>query len=198
MSEPFKNPFSFVGPFAVRRSDHGLLTSSRVWPERCNNKNRFADVDEIADRLQYGPIFHGVSPDDLGQVVVVSTDTTFICNLGKILISNKFKWRSSESVSAIFNSDVAIVEIDSLGVIWELIDKLLRIRQYNPQCSVILVSAEFSEDDFGTSRHPICDTSLRRPHSFARLEQAFVEASQNNMIWREKRQSIHCCEPSPT
>jgi len=190
MPKIIKNPLSFFSPIQVRRGDRVYLTLSNVRDERLNYSNLFTDVDEIADRLHRGPLFHGVSLEDLGQVLVVSSDMLFIHNLGEILNSYKFKWRSSENVSAISACDLAIVEIDSLGILSYLVDELIEIRMHRPQCSIILVSAEFLDDDFGTTRHSICDISLRRPHSFARLEQAFVEALQNNLNWQEKCHSI--------
>jgi hypothetical protein len=198
MSTAIKNPLSFFRPTQVRRGDRVFLTLSNVRDERLNYSNCFTDADEIADRLQRGPLFHGVSLEDLGQVLVVSSDMLFVHNFGEILNSNKFKWRSSENVSAISDCDLAIVEIDSLGVLSYLVDELIEIRMHHPQCSIILVSAEFLDDDFGMTRHSICDISLRRSHSFARLEQAFVEALQNNLNWQEKCHSIFSCEMAHT
>ncbi len=55
-----------------------------------------------------------------------------------------------------------------------------------PDVQIILLSAEFSEDEFDTSRLAICDVSLRLPISFARVEHALIEAELNNAVWRAR------------
>lgn len=80
-----------------------------------------------------------------------------------------------------------IVDIDYFGGIICVIDELMRIRNTYPKIVVVLVSDDFTHDDFNCERLAICDVSLRFPFNLAALEFGLTEATNiNNPIWQER------------
>ena len=69
---------------------------------------------------------------------------------------------------------VACVDIDAAPCLVTAIDELILFRSRYPDMRVVLLSREFSGDDFSNERKPICDASLRKPVSPARLEAALA------------------------
>jgi hypothetical protein len=70
-------------------------------------------------------------------------------------------------------------------------DYLHDLRQRRPDLPVILVSEDFSSNDFSTERLPLCDASLRAPVVFSALEFALSEALDvNNPQWVERLKAL--------
>lgn len=81
---------------------------------------------------------------------------------------------------------ILIADIDTLGDLDDVVEELLSLRAEMPDLPVILVSAGFGADDFGSDRLPLCDASVRWPLDFARLELAITEAQINNDLWQAR------------
>lgn len=87
--------------------------------------------------------------------------------------------------NAAAGANVAILDLDAVGDIRDVLDSLLMLRRLRPGLAVILVSRGFHADDVSTERLPVCDCSLRVPVSFASLDFALNEAIEvNNPVWQ--------------
>jgi len=85
-----------------------------------------------------------------------------------------------------------IVDVDHFGGIVFVLGELRRIRDTFPEIVIVLVSGDFSYDDFNCERLAICDVSLRSPVSLASLEFGLSEATNiNNPIWQERLLKIN-------
>lgn len=83
-------------------------------------------------------------------------------------------------------ASVAIVDLDVLGDIKDVLEHLLILRRSRPELAVILVSRGFHADDVSIERLPISDCSLKVPVSFASLDFALYEAVEvNNPVWQQ-------------
>ena len=87
------------------------------------------------------------------------------------------------SREAVTSYDFLFVDIEALGGIVKIFDKLASLRVGYPSLPVILISAEFEVDDFDTTRLVLTDVSLRTPILYASLELALFEATNNNRKW---------------
>ena len=148
---------------------------------------QFQPCATMDDRLFTSAMMHGVCFEALGRVEIVSVDHDLTKRLAEVLLDQSADICFSRDLASLQNSNVLLVDIDGLGGILGLIDQLLCLRAQNRSRIIILLSAEFSRDDFDADRLSVCDASLRLPFSYARLEQAFVEAESNNMIWQDQR-----------
>jgi hypothetical protein len=160
---------------------------------------KFQHIAAVEDRLFTAAVMHEIRWEDLGRVQIVSNDAHLRASLADVLLDQRVEICFSHDLSGLENSNVVLMDIDSLGGIVRLIDQLLILRAQNRNLIIILLSAEFSRDDFDTDRLAICDALLRLPFSFARLEQAFVEADKNNMVWQDQRVRptlSRCTQPS--
>lgn len=144
-------------------------------------------VSDLEDRLFAGALMHATCWEDLGRVQIVSTDCYLKLQLSDVLQSQRADVCLSTDLASSDQSNVLIIDLDSLGGILKVIDQLLVMRVLKPSCMMILLSAEFSRDDFGASRLSVCDASLKLPFSFPRLELALVQADLNNMTWQDRR-----------
>lgn len=87
-----------------------------------------------------------------------------------------------------------IVAVDDCGGIGTLFDTLRRFRNGFPATPVILVSADFSRNDFSCERLPLCDISLKSSLSVARLDEAFEAALLNNVRWQMRISDLYPVE----
>ena len=85
------------------------------------------------------------------------------------------------------NPDHVIIDLDAAGGITAAYPALRGFRDRHPDIPVILLSDEFSTDDFGTDRLALCDVSLRIPFSFATFSFALREAEVNNAVWQQRQ-----------
>ncbi|WP_198037848.1 hypothetical protein [Rhodobacter xanthinilyticus] len=84
-----------------------------------------------------------------------------------------------------------VVDIDYFGGVWEIFDELRRIRNTLPEVAVVLVSHDFSQDDFRCDRLAIYDAALRAPYSLASMEFGLTEAGNvNNPIWQRRLREL--------
>lgn len=148
---------------------------------------QFQPIAAAEDRLFSTAVMHGICWEDLGRVQIVSNDCYLKTLLADALLDARADICFSNDLARLQHSNVLLVDIDSLGGILGSIDQLLCLRTQNRPRITILLSAEFSRDDFDANRLWVCDASLRLPFSFARLEQAFVEADNNNMVWQDQK-----------
>jgi len=88
-----------------------------------------------------------------------------------------------------------IVEIDGFGGVFNVLDKLLSLRQERPGLPVILASRRLREHDLSSERLPICDVSIALPTDAAELHVAVLRANVNNFAWQMRR--AHLQEPEP-
>ena len=80
-----------------------------------------------------------------------------------------------------------IIDLEAAGGITSAYPALRAFRDRHPDIPVILLSDEFSTDDFGTDRLALCDVSLRIPFSFASFGFALREAEVNNTVWQQRQ-----------
>lgn len=85
------------------------------------------------------------------------------------------------------NPDHVIIDLEAAGGITSAYPALRAFRDRHPDIPVILLSDEFSTDDFGTDRLALCDVSLRIPFSFASFGFALREAEVNNTVWQQRQ-----------
>jgi DNA-binding response OmpR family regulator len=113
--------------------------------------------------------------------------------LRRMLSANEITLRNAMSFAG-FNSlsyaeaesyDIIFVDIEGLGGLDRAIDPLANLRLDNPTVPVVMISDQFSRDDFGTSRQTLGDVSLRSPVLYPSLELSLFEALENNKSWQE-------------
>lgn len=91
-----------------------------------------------------------------------------------------------------------LVDIDALGGIAAIYAELRRIRNAIPDLAVILMSAEFSVDDYSVERLALCDASIRANFTFAGLEFAYMESVEiNNKIWQSRVAELAAAAEAP-
>ena len=150
-------------------------------------ETQFQPITKVGVRPSTAPVMHGICWEDLGCVQIVSNDFYLKASLADVLLDQQADVCFSNDLESLEHSNVLLVDIDSLGGISWSIDQLLVLRAQRRSRITILLSAEFSSDDFDANRLWVCDASLRLPFSFARLEQAFVEADNNNLVWQDEQ-----------
>ncbi|MDE4063674.1 hypothetical protein [Phaeobacter gallaeciensis] len=82
--------------------------------------------------------------------------------------------------------DRLFVDVDGLGGIDAIIDDLLDLRRYLPKLPVVLISSQFSRDEFDLTRVSICDCSLKAPLTCESVDYAITQSRVNNMVWVKK------------
>ncbi len=82
--------------------------------------------------------------------------------------------------------DIDFLQLNGISMMM-CIDNIREFRNKNPGVAIILLSKDFSKDNSEIYRIEICDTSLRLPVSHSRLFDAIKEASENNIIWCQRR-----------
>ncbi|MDE4142948.1 hypothetical protein [Phaeobacter gallaeciensis] len=93
--------------------------------------------------------------------------------------------------------DRLFVDVDGLGGIESIIDDLLDLRRYLPKLPVVLISSEFSRDEFDLTRVSICDCSLKAPLTCESVDYAITQSRMNNMVWVKKNfESLEHVEPN--
>lgn len=94
--------------------------------------------------------------------------------------------------------DRLFVDVDGLGGIEAIIDDLLDLRRYLPKLPVVLISSEFSRDEFDLTRVSICDCSLKAPLTCESVDYAITQSRVNNMVWVKKNfEPLKHVEPKP-
>jgi hypothetical protein len=83
-----------------------------------------------------------------------------------------------------------VIDIDGLGELEDILATLHRFRLDRCDVPVILLSAGFGVDDFGTHRLSITDVSLRVPTAARRFKSALIEARHNNRTWQHRCRSL--------
>ncbi|WP_085308545.1 hypothetical protein [Planktotalea arctica] len=90
----------------------------------------------------------------------------------------------AQGFDAEYDYDFMFIDIDSLGGITAIIDRLAGLRLNCPSLPVIMISSEFASDDFDSTRRALGDISLRSPIRYSSLELSLFEAMQNNKDWQ--------------
>lgn len=85
---------------------------------------------------------------------------------------------------------IALIDVDHLGGIAQIVDQLMKLRLHRPDLTVILLTEEGESHDFSLERLALCDVTLRVPCSYAAFEFAIVEAPINNRVWQERMVEI--------
>lgn len=79
-----------------------------------------------------------------------------------------------------------VLEVEGIGGFEKVLDPLLALRVNYPEIPVILISSEFTSNDFSSSRLYIADICLRHPLSLFQIEDALDVAFSNNKKWRKR------------
>jgi len=79
------------------------------------------------------------------------------------------------------------VGVDECGGPALLYDRLRKLRDSMPNTAIILISAEFSTDEYGTHRLQLADVSLRYPFTRPALFYALKQAPINLAVWKKRR-----------
>ncbi|WP_439144173.1 hypothetical protein [Planktotalea sp.] len=112
--------------------------------------------------------------------------------LREMLGANRMTLEEAQSF-AVFNSlsyadadahDFLFVDLDGLGGIGKVFDRLVSLRTNYPTVPVIMISSEFKRNDFERSRQALGDISLRSPILYSSLEMSLFEATKNNQHWQ--------------
>lgn len=95
-----------------------------------------------------------------------------------------FDGLDAQGFDAEYDYDFMFVDIDSLGGITAIIDRLANLRLNYPSLPVIMISGEFDSDDFDSTRRALGDISLRSPVRYSSLELSLFESMKNNKDWQ--------------
>ena len=80
-----------------------------------------------------------------------------------------------------------ILEVSDNADMSDVIDRCLELRKVAPGSPIILISRNFSYNDFSTSRLEICDASLRIPILRSAFEDVVLLAMTNNAQYCERK-----------
>jgi len=78
------------------------------------------------------------------------------------------------------------ISVDEFGGPALLYNRLRDMRESMPNTAIILISAEFSTDEYGTHRLQLADVSLRYPFSRSTLFYALKQAPINLSLWKKR------------
>ena len=90
--------------------------------------------------------------------------------------------------------DFILVDADRFGGPAALYDRLRRMRALAPGAALVLLSAEFERDEYGTHRLYLADVSLTVPVMLHALELGLLQASVNNTKWRRRADEARALE----
>lgn len=82
---------------------------------------------------------------------------------------------------------VVMLDIEPLGGVGGVFDRLRRLRDSSPETVVIIASRATAADDTGTTRLALCDATARLPLDRERFEELLEAALDNNLRWRMRR-----------
>jgi len=99
-------------------------------------------------------------------------------------------------LDAIPGINFAFIDVDSFGGIAAQYDRIREMRGRFPDVATILVSSDFSTDEFGTHRLFLADVSLRLPVTYSCLELALLQAPVNNRVWVQRLNSAFTHAPT--
>jgi hypothetical protein len=88
-------------------------------------------------------------------------------------------------MSDILSYDILFIDMSSMSGVRDVVGTLIEMRLEYPSLPVVLISSDFSGDDFGMSRRSICDVSLRSPFCTTSLEIACRQVFINNLKWQD-------------
>ena len=110
------------------------------------------------------------------------------------------------AVCRVFSLDVAVFMLSTEEVTWQaafididsvlhssrLLDGLLRFRSRYPHIPIVCLSSGVSESDFGTTRLPLCDLTVRTEDMAEMdLDDVIARAAANNAEWQERIDDLH-------
>lgn len=82
------------------------------------------------------------------------------------------------------------IGIDEFGGAAILYDQLREIRFSMPNTAIVLVSREFTTNEFGTHRLQLADVSLRFPFNQSSLLLALIQAPINLRVWQQRLEEL--------
>lgn len=85
--------------------------------------------------------------------------------------------------------DLSLVDADHLGDPGDVVDFGQRLRRFAPALPIIMASSSVAQDDLTTERMAICDATLKKPLTHARLERGAAHACENHAHWLAARES---------
>lgn len=156
------------------------------------------DVESSADRLfDNWSQFHAAGQSGRGQraFVIGCANHSNIRILKNILLADGFDVDICNDIDTVTESIISSPKNWSLLVVdWDMlrydltgedaVDILFYFRRFINHIPTILVSSEFSCDDFGTERISLSDVSVRSPVSPERFKLAVKTANVNNDLFR--------------
>ena len=153
-----------------------FLRCLSLWPQK--NAERDLNVLCIACAGGWNPAFGGSISDSLSQ-----------------MSHSVLGWDDLETPLAFLRNGTPnrwkclIIDIEGLADyrgLENVLEKIIAFRQQVPHIPVLLISQDFSRDEFGPHRLVAADASLAAPISPHRLKEGMVAASRNNMLWRNR------------
>lgn len=159
----------------------------------------FDDVEVSASRLfDHWSQFHTSVQSTRGQrafLVGFPSDPT-VSKLKSIILTDGFDLDICSDIDTVTESIISSPDTWSLLVIdWDMlrrdltaeeaVDILFYFRRFVNHIPMIIVSSEFSFDDFGTERIALSDVSVRSPVSPGRFKLAIKTACVNNEFFKQ-------------
>jgi len=89
-----------------------------------------------------------------------------------------------------YQTSYIFVSVDDFGGPIVVYDQLRKLRENMPHSAVILVSNEFTTDEYGTHRLTLADVSIRSPLSKSSLLLALQQAPVNLSVWSQRIASV--------
>ena len=133
-------------------------------------------------------------PNDGAPVVIVSANGRassehigWIRATGRdVLCYNDFDVATEFAIANSGGIALMMIEIDGLGGIEAVFDRLRRLRDRAPAVPLAVLSSNVRSNNFSSDRLAICDVTLRVPVTLAALELAFSDAKENNLQWQRR------------
>lgn len=92
---------------------------------------------------------------------------------------------------------VVLLDVDPLGGVGGVFERLRRLRDASPETVVIIASRATAADDTGTTRLALCDATARLPLDGDRFEDLLEAALDNNLRWRMRRLEAESADGGP-
>lgn len=110
-------------------------------------------------------------------------------------LAHDIKVKRVSSITTLWVNDIyfesvpalVFVDVDGYGGPTQVVDHLLLFRKDMPHVTTVLLSSDFSSNDFSVDRLAICDCSISCAQSLPNLEIALEQAFLNNAIWLDRQ-----------
>lgn len=124
------------------------------------------------------------------RCILLSKRSSLVAGLQDALEQNEAELTAVQDYAALENALAAdpginfvMIDLDSRASVNAQIPSLQRLRRLYRDRPTILLSADFTTNEFGTHRKMLGDVSLRVPVLHTSLEIALLQAPVNNLEW---------------